>query len=246
MKHFKTFLLLTVLSCLVLAVVLNPNLIKVFGSLVIGGVITSGILGGFSGKVGNVVGGKWKQTDYMRVRVIPKNPQSVDQTHQRNRMKMVVLFARQIKSTIIDAFWNPFYSSMSGFNAFTKFNASYKTYNSEFLLPDNVMSKGTLQGILDFAVTYTVGTGALSVTFTDNTGIGNALATDTLALICADKNGTLYGVEPDGNPRGDESASLTVASGLEPSDLVVYGFFYRGTGSALIVSDSSGIIPIEA
>ena len=30
------------------------------------GTINKGILGGFSGKVGNVVGGTWKGIDYMR------------------------------------------------------------------------------------------------------------------------------------------------------------------------------------
>jgi hypothetical protein len=34
------------------------------------GIIKQGILGGFSGKVGNVVGGTWKGIDYMRV--LPK------------------------------------------------------------------------------------------------------------------------------------------------------------------------------
>jgi hypothetical protein len=31
------------------------------------GKINQGILGGFSGKVGNVVGGSWKGIEYMRV-----------------------------------------------------------------------------------------------------------------------------------------------------------------------------------
>jgi len=32
------------------------------------GKINQGILGGFSGKVGNVIGGNWKGIDYMRVK----------------------------------------------------------------------------------------------------------------------------------------------------------------------------------
>ena len=41
------------------------------------GKISQGILGGFSGKVGNVVGGNWKGIDYMRVRPASvANPQT--------------------------------------------------------------------------------------------------------------------------------------------------------------------------
>jgi hypothetical protein len=42
------------------------------------GKINQGILGGFSGKVGSVVGGSWKGISYMRGKAVStKNPQNL-------------------------------------------------------------------------------------------------------------------------------------------------------------------------
>ena len=52
-----------------------------------------GILGGFSGKVGNVVGGTWKGKSYMRSK--PNKRSSVPsekQLEQQIKFKMIVLF----------------------------------------------------------------------------------------------------------------------------------------------------------
>lgn len=47
------------------------------------GKINQGILGGFSGKVGNVIGGNWKGIDYMRVKPASvANPQTEGQVNQ--------------------------------------------------------------------------------------------------------------------------------------------------------------------
>ena len=45
------------------------------------GKISQGILGGFSGKVGNVIGGNWKGINYMRVK-----PSSVANSQTEGQM----------------------------------------------------------------------------------------------------------------------------------------------------------------
>ena len=50
------------------------------------GKINQGILGGFSGKVGNVIGGTWKGIDYMRVKPAHvTNPKTEGQVDQRSK-----------------------------------------------------------------------------------------------------------------------------------------------------------------
>jgi hypothetical protein len=87
------------------------------------GVIKSGILGGFSGRVGNVVGGSWKGISYMRK--LPDsvaNPKTTPQTNQRNRFKGVSQFASDINSAIIKPLWDRFAQRESGNNAFVRQN----------------------------------------------------------------------------------------------------------------------------
>jgi len=60
------------------------------------GIIQKGILGGFSGKVGNVVGGSWKGIDYMR----SKSNRRTTTTSQRQK-------EQQLKFGIIARFQQP-------------------------------------------------------------------------------------------------------------------------------------------
>jgi hypothetical protein len=96
------------------------------------GVIKSGILGGFSGRVGNVVGGSWKGISYMRK--LPDsvaNPRTTPQTNQRNRFKGVSQFASAINSSIIKPLWDRFAQRESGNNAFVKRNINNFTTAGE-------------------------------------------------------------------------------------------------------------------
>ena len=50
------------------------------------GKIAQGILGGLSGKVGNVIGGSWKGIDYIRIKPSSvANPRTVGQVNQRTK-----------------------------------------------------------------------------------------------------------------------------------------------------------------
>ena len=55
------------------------------------GKISQGVLGGFSGKVGNVIGASWKGIDYMRI--MPANvanPRTQGQIDQRSKFVTVL------------------------------------------------------------------------------------------------------------------------------------------------------------
>jgi len=59
--------------------------------------IRKGILGGFSGKVGTVIGSSWKQTMYMRS--LPKsvkNPRTLAQRTQRAKFALAVALVRPV------------------------------------------------------------------------------------------------------------------------------------------------------
>ncbi len=59
------------------------------------GKIKKGILGGFSGRVGNVIGGSWKGIDYMRSEATSiSDPKTAKQLEQRSKFRVAVEFAK--------------------------------------------------------------------------------------------------------------------------------------------------------
>lgn len=61
------------------------------------GKIKKGILGGFSGRVGNVIGGSWKGIDYMRSEATSiSDPKTAKQLEQRSKFRVAVEFAKQV------------------------------------------------------------------------------------------------------------------------------------------------------
>jgi len=238
----KTMLALGIIFVLAILIV-QPQAFRMLGPLAIGGVITQGILGGFSGKVGNVVGGKWKATNYMRSWVIPANPNSARQQAQRGSMGRIVLIAQGILSTVLQTYWDPFQSKMSGYNAFVKQNIK-KLSSPTFLLGANLeISKGSLTSVPAVTATYTTGTGVIAATWSDNSGSGNALGTDAYVMVVFKTDGTILGVQEstvNHLARTDGGDGLTVAPGLTAADVVFFICFHRGTGPTLMVSNSCG------
>ena len=87
------------------------------------GVIKQGILGGFSGKVANVVGSSWKGVAVIKsLPLSVANPNTAGQQAQRGAMTTCVEAARVLLPVLITLFWNRFAQGMSGFNAFVKQN----------------------------------------------------------------------------------------------------------------------------
>ncbi len=69
--------------------------------------LSSGILGGISGTVGNVVGGRWRGIDYIRSKPVNvKNPNTEAQQAQRMRFKLVIEFLKRIRPLIRVGFQN--------------------------------------------------------------------------------------------------------------------------------------------
>ena len=82
----------------------------------------NGILGGFSGKVGTVIGCNWKGIDYMRSRATShSNPRTEAQLDQRARFSVMGKFIRPLILFLRIGFKNQAIK-MSGFNAAMSYN----------------------------------------------------------------------------------------------------------------------------
>jgi hypothetical protein len=87
------------------------------------GTIKRGILGGFSNKVGNIVGSSWKGIAVVKsLPLSVANPNTVPQQGVRTRFTCMVAIASFLTPIFLKKVWNRGAMQMSGFNAFVKAN----------------------------------------------------------------------------------------------------------------------------
>jgi len=113
------------------------------------GRIKKGILGGFSGKVGAVVGASWRGVDYMRG--LPKlstKPATTAQLAQQNKMGLVWGFLSGVQDLINDRFQNFKKSTpMNDVISYSLLHTIVGAYPEQQIdLPKFLFSKGELMG----------------------------------------------------------------------------------------------------
>lgn len=154
------------------------------------GTIKQGILGGFSGKVGTVVGGSWKGISYMRGRAQSiKNPRTEAQMEQRSKFALTLEFLKPITAYVRTGY-KTYAHRQTEFNAAMSYiclnaiTGTYPDYALDFSLA--LVSRGGLATAKNAACT--AAGGKITVTWTDNSGEGNALATDLAMPLAFNKD----------------------------------------------------------
>lgn len=149
------------------------------------GTIKKGILGGFSGTVGNVVGANWKGIDYMRIKPADvRNPNSDLQSTQRLKFKTVIRFLQPMTEYVRIGF-KAYAVKMSAFNAAFKYNyhealtGDYPNFEIDY--SKALVSRGNLPGAHEAALGAEL-PGKVSVTWINNSGSNQAEGTD-IALV---------------------------------------------------------------
>ena len=204
------------------------------------GTIKQGILGGFSGKVGTVIGASWKGIAYMRsIAQSVKNPRSAKQVAHRAKFIMLVDLLKQFSDFIAISF-KEYAKKMSEFNAATQIN--YKngliggTYPNFTVDPSKmVVACGSLTGVP--SATAEINSGMIKTSWTDNTGEGDASADDKVLLV-------FYNTTKDqivanantGKTRSNGSYSTTIVDAWGGDTVACYLAFQKADGS--VVSDS--------
>jgi hypothetical protein len=151
------------------------------------GTIKKGILGGFSGSVGNVVGANWKGIDYLRIKPADiTNPNTTLQSTQRLKFAAVLRFLQPMTEFIRIGF-KAYAVKMSAFNAAFSFNfhhaltGEYPDFGLDYTKA--MVSRGNLPGAVNAACSSDEA-GKVKLTWTNNAGGNMADDTDTvLALI---------------------------------------------------------------
>lgn len=177
------------------------------------GKISQGVLGGFSGKVGNVVGGSWKGIDYMRI--MPANvanPRSPGQVDQRSKFTTVLQFLQPMTDFLKVGFklyaknMTQFNNAMS-YNLLNAITGVYPNFTIDYR--NALLSRGNLTGPRDANVVST-NPGAVDFDWVDNSGSGNAQATDKAMLVVynSTKREAVYTTAGEDRSRTAQSLSI--------------------------------------
>lgn len=203
------------------------------------GTIKQGILGGFSGKVANVVGSSWKGIAVIKAKPLSvANPRTAAQTAQRDKFKNASLFASLILATIIKPLWDRFAQKESGYNAFMRTNIDLFDNALPSPAANLKISLGKMAATAIDSITVLNADANVAVDWSDDSGEGLKLATDLAFAVAVNETQAIVGVSAGGSTRADEALSIVLSANCVTADVVnVYLAFRRADGT--VVSDTA-------
>lgn len=201
--------------------------------------IRSGILGNIRGKVAGVVGGQWKDVNYLREYVKPANPNTASQQVQRTKMSDAVSFCKPLVGPVFNAYTDKFQKSMSGFNFFIKSNISIFDGTPDFGAIK--LTQGKLQNLGTNTAVYDTAQTKCDIAFSTALG-NNGKADDAVFAAIFDESTSIWYFPDAEAARADGTIEITVPAGLTATDLecYVWAIQYDGTIVDLISSTKHG------
>lgn len=211
------------------------------------GKISQGVLGGFSGKVGNVVGGTWKGIDYMRIKPANvTNPRTEGQVDQRSKFSTVLRFLQPMTDFLRVGF-KLYANKMTQFNAAMSYNlnnaitGAYPNFMVDYA--SALVTRGNLTGAANGA-TSSPSAASVEVTWTDNSGSGSAQATDKalIVLLNTTRQEAVFTIAGPARSAGTET--ISVPSEYTGEDVEVFLGFISEDGSKVANSSYLGSVTV--
>jgi len=200
--------------------------------------INRGILGGFVGKVGNVVGSSWKGIETMRsLPISVLNPKTAGQIENRTRFSSISILAAACLTTIVKPLNDRFAAKMSGYNAFCQRCKEAFTGAGVFVPENLVLSSGKLG---DTAITEANlnPAGMLEISYSPLPVGSYQMATDKAYILAVKPDGEVVGSSSAEEDRAEGGCNLQLSGEWSGGGTVhVYLSFIRADGS--IVGNSS-------
>lgn len=190
--------------------------------------ITKGILGGFSGKVGTIVGANWRGQDIIRSTPKPSSrPPSEKQQLQQNKFKLVISFLQPLNSI-----QKRYFGSGSGSKSRVNMAVSYTLNEAVEVVGDVpqlvynkvLITRGDLAGFQNVSATAQAAQ-AIVLNWEDNSVQGNANATDKVNAVCyCEELGTFEVFESLGD-RSFLTAAFTLPTYYSGKEVQVWVYF---------------------
>ena len=145
-------------------------------------VIRQGVLGGFRGRVGNIVGTGWKGIAVMKsLPLSVANPRTAGQVAQRNKFALLTCLASLLLAAVVKPLWDRFASNMSGYNAFISANQGSFNPMGNIDPAKLVVSKGRM--LSPTIGSRTTSGNTMNCTITNPIGDKYALPTDKIYAV---------------------------------------------------------------
>ncbi len=211
------------------------------------GIITKGILGGFSGTVGTVIGGSWKGIDYMRSQPSRRSASSTQrQLEQRMKFGMIAKFQSAMNNLLNESF-RSYAVRMTGANSALSYNirnaisGTYPDYEIDYSLA--LVSRGDLPNALNPAAAVSAGVD-IAFEWTNNAGTGKAANDDVAVLVvyCPAKQACVWA---ESGERQDQSATITV-NGFAGEVVETWIAFFSADGRDTATSIFTGELTLVA
>lgn len=207
------------------------------------GVIKRGLLGGFSGRVGNIVGSSWKGIAVMKsLPLSVANPRTAGQVGQRTAFSACVVVAGILLAEIIKPFWDRFAQKMSGYNDFMSKNVTNFSSSGVLDYPNFVISVGALLGLPDLVVTADNSDNEITIAFSDNSGTGNALATDEVSIVVYNSTQDYWDQYPAEFSRDNGNAGIAESVMTTGDVLKVYVAVRRADGTLVSGTQFASVV----
>lgn len=199
------------------------------------GKIKKGVLGGFSGKVGPVIGSSWNGISYMRG--IPQHvtdARTTAQLQQRAKFYLAMEFLKPIKDYIRVGF-KTYAIHKSAFNAAMSYvvknsiSGEYPDYGINY--PRMLVTRGDLTPPKE--ATATLSAGIVTITWHDNSTEGFAAATDLSMPLAFNISKGLAVFETAATTRVSQSVTLTLPPDWSGDTIQLYLGFISEDGSAV-------------
>jgi hypothetical protein len=212
-------------------------------------IVQNPITGRSKGKFASAVFSKQFGKNTMRSKPIEvRNPKTQLQREQRAKFSLMVELARKFLDFIRLGFKQAAVG-MSQFNAFMQSNildvitGVYPNYAIDYT--KLVVTKGTLTGA-DDATANAVAGHKVTITWTDNTGTGDALATDKAMLLILNKDSKKVVQDVTTKTRLNATADLTVPASWVGHEVHAYISFINEAGNRTADSVYIGSVMILA
>ena len=197
------------------------------------GTIKKGILGGFSGKVGTVIGGSWNSISYMRSLPVGfKDPKTEGQLCQRGRFAAAVNFVKNI-APYVAVGYKLRERGQSPYSAAMSYILRYAVEGCGDEAAVNFTKAKVSNGSLALVGSpeASVSEGKVTFAWTDNSGQADALGTDVAMLLVYNKDRQEAMYDLEAGTRADATAELSLPTYWGADDaLAVYLSFRSADG----------------
>lgn len=202
--------------------------------------IKKGILGGFSGKVGTVIGVNWRGKDI--IRSLPKASKKAptpEQLMQRLKFRKVIDFLQPLRQ-IQNLYFGNKVGKQSRFNNATSYTLTNAVEIVQdlplIIIPRVLITKGEL---LDFQLPILDATtaGTFNFSWEDNSGQGNANATDLVSIVCYCEELNMYFINEEIASRDMLLVSITLPNTFKNKEIDVW--IYLNTEKRTLASTST-------